>query len=383
MKNKNTATTAVTIFSKDAKIDGTCLIYLRVTINRQVKYYSLGLRCRPDEFNKELQQVSGGIDEKKINFILRRERTRADKILIDIIYSGATVTFVEFERQYLGSTTTTLEYVADLHTKQLHHTRRAMYYRVVKDLKKMFGDDITFSDINTAKITEYEDYLRDDLGNSTNTICMKHECLRALFNTAIQTKDYSGRNPYDSYKVKEEKVLPVFLTEEEVKRVMEWQPLTKRLDEIKQMFIFQINTGLRYSDLMELKHGNIINDSYITLIQNKTGEIVTIPLTEQAKQIFSERKGKLRHCTDDYVFKRCSNQKYNDHLKIIAAACGIDKKVTTHTARHTFATHSINLGIPIEVVSKLLGHTCISTTQIYATITAPLLDRYMNRWNEI
>lgn len=84
----------------------------------------------------------------------------------------------------------------------------------------------------------------------------------------------------------------------------------------------------------------------------------------------------------DSIFDNISNQKYNEYLKLLAEAVGIEKKVTSHVARHTFATHSLELGMPIEIVSKLLGHTDIATTQIYATITNPLLSKYMEKWDK-
>jgi integrase len=134
-------------------------------------------------------------------------------------------------------------------------------------------------------------------------------------------------------------------------------------------------SGLRYSDLAVLSWLDI-ESGYITIQSEKTDEIINIPITEKAARIIS-----LQDKTKRRIFKIPSNQKYNDHLKLVALYCKISKRLTSHVGRHTFATISIELGIPIEIISKILGHQEIKTTKIYTKILNPLLKEYMNKWN--
>jgi integrase len=148
--------------------------------------------------------------------------------------------------------------------------------------------------------------------------------------------------------------------------------------EVLQYFLFSCYTGLRYSDLKALNKSAIDGNS-IKINMHKTGYIVGIPLTKKALQLLPT--GNL----DDTktVFRVYCNKVTNRILKRIGVQLGIQKKLTCHVARHTFATISITLGIPIEVISKLLGHTNLKTTQIYAKIVDSVKEREMEKWNRL
>lgn len=376
MKQQKATLSVVTMQYIDAQ--GKSKVNIRLTIARKTKYYPTGVSVRPDDWDAAKQRVRGGADKNKQNDIIRRLVTSANQSLLDIQHRGEAVSFEKFEQYWLKKSVSPLEAVCEIHIRDLHKTRQGAYRLVVRDMHQLFGENITAGDITLDMIHTYDDYLSETVHNSVNTIACKHQCLNALIETARRIGDFYGQNPYSLFKIREENVLPVFLTEDEIQTVRKWQPPTRRLADIKTLFMFQINTGLRYADLMELKFTDIA-DGRINLVTAKTGSVVAIPLTAEARAILDERR---KSTVGENVFKRISNQKYNDYLKLLADGTGIDKKITTHTARHTFATHSLNLGIPLEIISKLLGHSNLATTQIYATITNPLLNKYMEKWDK-
>jgi len=144
----------------------------------------------------------------------------------------------------------------------------------------------------------------------------------------------------------------------------------KRLEQVKDIFVFSCFCGLAYIDVKNLRDNNIRTSfnggMWIMGKREKTGVSFSIPLMEIPKLILDKYKGTL---PDGHVLPVISNQKMNAYLKEIGDVCGINKNLTFHLARHTFATLTLTKGVSIESVSKMLGHTNIQTTQIYARIT--------------
>lgn len=361
--------------------NGLAKIYLMVTINRKTKWYSLDIKCHPSEFDADKRIVTVNENRRAMNSIISRSLARANKIIIDIIDSQESLDFDTFERLYYNKPkVSSLDRIFQLHTARLTVSRTYKYRKVIEELQELFGGDITLDALNLEMVNRYDKYLYDK-GNDTNTVAWKHKCIIAMINTAKRIGEYSGSNPYGVFRVKQKPVTPTFLSTDEIHAIEEYQPSTERLRRIRRLFLFQINTGLRYSDLIALQWKDVDSEGIHLKAQQKTAYPVAIPLTAMAKKILEEMQDETTKPTDS-VFDNISNQKYNDYLKLLAEAVGIEKKVTSHVARHTFATHSLELGMPIEIVSKLLGHTDIATTQIYATITNPLLSKYMEKWDK-
>lgn len=147
--------------------------------------------------------------------------------------------------------------------------------------------------------------------------------------------------------------------------------VSERLEQVRDVFIFSCFSGLAYVDVANLKEDNIRKsfdgNLWIITKRQKTNIDVNVPLLDIPKMILEKYKGKL---PSGKVLPIISNQKLNAYLKEIADVCGIKKNLTFHLARHTFATTTtLAKGVPVETVSKMLGHTNIETTQIYARIT--------------
>ena len=178
-------------------------------------------------------------------------------------------------------------------------------------------------------------------------------------------------DPFASYKIRLEKVDRGYLTEDEIKIILKKKMVSERLEHVRDLFVFSCFCGLAYSDVANLRQENIQKsfDGNLWIITKrvKTNTDVNVPLLDIPKMILKKYKGKL---PDGKILPVISNQKLNAYLKEIADICGIKKNLTFHLARHTFATTTtLSKGVPIETVSKMLGHTNIETTQIYARIT--------------
>ena len=156
-----------------------------------------------------------------------------------------------------------------------------------------------------------------------------------------------------------------------------------RLQWVKDLFIFSCYTGLAYIDVMQLTPSNIAigidGKQWLATNRQKTSNPVRVPLLPKALEVIDKYKGHPKALHDGTLFPTISNQKLNGYLKEIADLCGVEKDLTFHIARHTFATTvTLTNGVPIESVSKMLGHTKISTTQVYAKVIEKKLGEDMD-----
>lgn len=202
---------------------------------------------------------------------------------------------------------------------------------------------------------------------------MKHlERLRKMVNLAVRL-EWIDKDPFQQYHLRFHKVERGFLTDDELETIEKKEFKIDRLQMVKDMFVFACYTGLSYSDLIQLTPKNIQNgidgESWIKTKRQKTNIPVTTPILPEAVEIIERYKKDPRANITGTIFPCISNQKINSYLKEIADLCNIEKNLTFHLARHTFATTvTLTNGVPIETVSKMLGHTKISTTQIYARV---------------
>ena len=182
-------------------------------------------------------------------------------------------------------------------------------------------------------------------------------------------------------KLRKDKTERAYLTIDELERLANKEFSSERLERMRDIFLFCCYTGLAYIDVKTLTTENLVQKAdgkwWIVTKRTKTEVPVNVPLLEVPMRLIKKyeplRKGNL-------VFPVYSNQKSNDYLKEIAALCDIHKDVTFHVARHTFATTvTLENGVPIESVSKMLGHTNVQTTQIYARITERKINLDMDQ----
>ena len=193
-----------------------------------------------------------------------------------------------------------------------------------------------------------------------------------MINLAVRL-EWLDKDPFVNYKKRYKKTERSFLTERELRLIEETTFSGRGHERVKDTFLFSCYTGLAYGDVKALDVDHlrfgIDGNLWIHTKREKTDETVKVPLLPRAKQILEKYKDCDERLVHGKLLPVLSNQKTNVYLKEITKACGIHKNISFHTARHTFATTvTLSNGVPIETVSKMLGHTKLSTTQIYARV---------------
>jgi integrase len=232
--------------------------------------------------------------------------------------------------------------------------------------------DIDIKLVDHAFITEYEFYLRSERKCANNSAVKYIKNFGKIIRICIANR-WLTYNPFLNYKNKIKTVDRVYLTTEELQEMANKDMVTDRLTQVRDIFLFCCFTGLAYADVKKLRRWDIVTgvdgEQWINIKRQKTDTPSRIPLLPAAVTLI-QRYADHPHCENiGRVLPVLSNQKMNAYLKEIADVCGINKPITFHIARHTFATTVTLLnGVPIESVSKMLGHTNIQTTQHYAKI---------------
>ena len=249
-------------------------------------------------------------------------------------------------------------------TEFAHNTVRK-YKSVLNSIKRFLkGADISLPDLNYSFVSDYYTYLVSKEGLKNNSALKNLKCLYRVIHICILNK-WIDSNPFTEFKCSYKQPIRPYLTETEIE-LLYLKPIPSlRLRRVRDLFVFQIYTGLAYADMQSLSKDNIEigvdGKQWIVLNRLKTGQRSAIPILTRALEVLKRY---------NYELPICSNQKFNTYLKEIASGCNINKRLTSHIGRHTFATTiTLSKGVPIETVSRMLGHCDLKTTQIYAKVT--------------
>ena len=261
-------------------------------------------------------------------------------------------------------------------TYQKYEVARKRLSNFVKE--KYHLNDIALKEINHLFLMDFEFYLLTSCGCNPNTTAKFMQFFKRIIIIA-KNNGWIKADPFANYKIRLKKVDRGYLSQEEVTAIAMKKFSTKRLEQVRDIFIFSCFCGLAYIDVKNLRKENIRTsfDGNLWIIgkREKTDVSFSIPLLDIPRKILEKYEGKL---PDNKILPVLSNQKMNAYLKEIGTLCGINKDLTFHLARHTFATLTLSKGVSIESVSKMLGHTNIRTTQIYARITDSKISDDMN-----
>ena len=256
--------------------------------------------------------------------------------------------------------------------------------RLIEFLRKRFGrNDIGLSLIDYSFLNSFDLYLKTEYQLKPNTALTYHKHLKKALNTGIAMNLISN-NPYSSFKVSRNEAHRDYLTIQELEQIRNKEISTLRMEIVRDIFIFACFTGLGYSELKKLNNTHIHqgNDGgkWIIIDRTKTDIRCRVPLLPQAIVILQKYENSPVTQNRVKLLPVNSNQKMNEYLKELAGICGINKNLSMHVARHTFATSvTLSNGVPIETVSKMLGHTSLKTTQIYARILDSKISKDMER----
>lgn len=363
-------------------MDGLLSIMVRITINGESVEISTGQKSSIANWNIRLHQCVGNC-AKETNLFLKSIRFRLNQIFYQQTLYGQTTTSKKVRDTFTGADKK-LHYLLslfELHNesikKQVGISKSATTYRKYETTRKHLQgylhtkclEDIILENVNHAFICGFEVYLRVTAHCAHNTTAKFLQFFKRIIILALNN-GYITKNPFSEYQIKLQKVDRGYLTKEELQKIIEKKFDIKRLELIRDLFVFSSFTGLSYIDIKNLckDHLYIAHDGnlWLRMNRNKSGETTNVRLFDLPKSLIS----KYGNPDSNYLFPVPSNQKVNAYLKEIADVCGIRKNLTFHVARHTMATTvCLANGMPIESLSKVLGHTNIKTTQLYAKIT--------------
>lgn len=387
------ATISILFYLKRAKVNaqGLAPIFQRITINGKRLDNSTGKFVNPSKWHPEMSKMRGNAEEARlINGhldILRTKILIAEKELNkkDIPVNLETLKNVLLgtkERQRL------LVPIFEEHNNKIKELlgieyAPGTYERYQTSLKhtkdfliwKYNISDIDITKIDYAFITDYEFYLRSVKKCANNTAVKYIKNFNKIIKLCL-ANDWLDKNPFANYKSKVKEVERIYLSEAEIQNIINKDFKIERLVLVRDIFLFSCFTGLAYIDVKNLTNSHICigidGDKWIFTHRQKTESASKIPILPVTQMIIDKYANHPQASNEEKLLPILSNQKMNAYLKEIAAVCEIEKELTFHIARHTFATTvTLTNGVPIESVSKMLGHKNLKTTQHYAKV----LDR--------
>jgi site-specific recombinase XerD len=373
-------------------------IYIRLNINGKREEWSTGKRCLREEWNNQTKRIRGNKEEARItNAWLDVLYTRAYSCRLELYTSGKPFQAVHIRKLMQGEEIDPPKMLSEAwsyHTNQIAGLLGKDYtpgtlakyktvYRVIKKYVAMKNkaDDIRLDEIDYRFVRDFEYYLKTDYGVKINTAIQMVKKLRTVIKIAYEI-GWVKRDPFIAYRVRHEEVHREYLTSNELNELAKRRFRKRRLNVVRDLFLFSCYTGLSYADTVKLKRADILKGEdgglWIQTYRTKNNNRVRVPLLSPALRLVEHYKDYPRILDEDFILPKISNQKANAYLKDITSMMGWTKRLTFHCARHTFATTvTLTNGVPIETVGQMLGHKSINTTQLYARITDTKVSRDM------
>ncbi|MES2851952.1 MAG: site-specific integrase [Bacteroidota bacterium] len=364
-----------------AKINqrGLCPISCRITLNQVRKQFNIGLAVNPNYWESKLQKVNAlEANHKYINAQLERIQVKIYNIALVFQLQGIELKFDNIFSEYKGLPIKKEEYILSSYRKYVSRIQKLVGIEIKQNTYEKFvyvgnhleafvkwkfkKSDFPLKELSLRFLDDFDYYLKTEKSIKQITINKIIQRLRTPIKQAI-SEGYLDRAPFILYKSKKVHKEVIFLTTEELKIIEESIFTPQRLAIIQDLFIFCCYTGLAYNEMAHLKMKNIQigfdNMNWIQMKREKTQRQISIPILPKAQEIIDKYL-----IESNFVFPALSNQKFNAYLKEIAIITEIDKRITHHTARKTFAsTVLLYNDVPMEIVSELLGHSNMTITQ--------------------
>ena len=378
--NYNKITILFLLKKNKANQQGKCPIRCRITFQQNRKEFSTGLFINPNYWHSKLQKAKPPNEENTfINNELSLIKNKINQAFLLLQIQEEDFTVEDIYAQYVGKPTTKnigiiyhyndfLEKYKKLIGIEIKQVTWNKFNYILNDLKdfiqwKYKQKDFYLKDLDMEFISDFEYYLKVNKEQKQITINKALQRFKKVVKTAVEAK-IINKFPFNEHKAKSVKNQIVYLTVEELNKLEEYSFSQKRLQEVADMFIFCCYTGLAYNEMNQLQPKHIItgfdDNQWIQMQREKTQKMISLPLLSKAIAIIE----KYGNNDNVYILPRISNQKFNSYLKEIAEIVGIEKNLTHHIARKTFATTILLYNdIPMEIVSELLGHSKITITQ--------------------
>lgn len=358
---------------------GLCPLNCRITLSKERKQFATGLFLNPQYWESKLQKVNAlEANYKNINAQIERIKVKIYDIALIFQLQGTACILDNIYRQYKGLDVKKREFILSYYKKYLSRIKKLVGTEIKENTYSKFvyagnhlesyikwnfnKSDIALEELNLQFLDDFDYYLKTEKHQKQITVNKEIQRIRTPIKRAI-SEGYIDRDPFILYKSKTVRKEVIFLSTEELK-ILEGSVLKpKRLGVIRDLFIFCCYTGLTYNEMANLEKKNIQKGfdgvNWIQIKREKTQRQISIPILPKGQELIHKYDS-----DSNRLFPHISNQKFNSYLKEIAILTKIDKIITHHTARKTFAsTVLLYNDVPMEIVSELLGHSSIVITQ--------------------
>ncbi|PQA96978.1 recombinase [Chryseobacterium shigense] len=392
-------------YVKKSKINasGNVPIYLRITIDGKITEISTKRTIKISKWNSDSQKVSGTSEEcKSLNSYLKTFEQKVYNTYHCLVKDNEQVTCETIKNRLLGKDefNRTLIPIFNDHNERMEKLigkefaigTLGRYRTCLSHIKEFLKWKFKVSDIDVKKINytflnDFEFFLRTEKSCNNNSAVKYIKNFGKIIRSCL-AKGWMEKDPFLNYHSNFDEVTRVFLNEQELEKLFNKDFKNERLSQVRYIFLFSCYTGLAYIDTKKLTrnhiHIGLDGNQWIYTVRQKTKTTSNIPLLTQAEDIIKKYLNHPTCINTGKLLPILSNQKMNAYLKEIADLCDINKELTYHIARHTFATTvTLSNGVPIESVSKMLGHKNIKTTQHYAKILDKKLSEDMSALKKV
>ena len=386
--------------------NGKVPFYIRIINNRKPTYIALGISVKKEDWNEETQKVrKSNSNSGRLNSYIAQKLAEAEEASVNLESGSKRISSKRIKEEIRGKEPIDFIKFAEAYYLGLFSAGKIGVAKKVKAVITKLTDytnkpSLPITDIDVEFIVKYQDYLTSTLKNQTNTITSNMKVIRRIVNDAVnQGKLDRNHNPFYSIKLRSEPSKREYLTEEELIQLEKLKLASKPFPSIvRDMYIFSAYVGgIRISDLLVMQWKNF-DGKLLNFKITKTGSELHIKLPDKGLIILDKYK-KNKSKSTDFIFPvipkdtdfenpykvfnaiAYATSQVNETLKLLAVMAKIGKRLSFHTARHTFATRALRKGIRIEYVSKLLGHSNIKETQVYAKIVDEELEKAMDVFN--
>lgn len=383
---------SILFFIKKTKLlkNGEAPVCLRITVNGHRAEVQIKRSVESKKWNCK-KECSSGKDRKdsELNHYLDTVRSKVLQIHRELEMDGKPITAEIIKQLYYGKDNTPKmlllvfaehnQKCRELLGKEYVLGTVLRYERTVKYLSEYLKQkykisDIPLCELNNAFITGFEHFVKTEKACAQNAAIKYLKNLKRIVRLALANK-WMNIDPFAEIRFKQTQSNREFLVEEEITVLLKKEFEIPRLEVVRDIFIFCTFTGLAFTDVQHLTPKHLVygnnGEYWIRKPREKTDNMCNIPLLDIPLQLIEKYKNHPESAMKGVCFPVPSNQRMNSYLKEIADVCGIQKPLTTHLARHSFACMTLANKVSIESIAKMLGHNDIRTTKIYAKV----LDR--------
>lgn len=367
----------LTLRTDKVKADGSIPIYWAVRYTSGTNRLPTGRSIQIKDWDSQNSRLKNNCKENQLtNAFFDKRKSEFNSFMLEALTMGKPLSLTIASNFFRSETKETFysffeRQIEIWKVSKEHNTIKS--YRSTLNVLKQFRSKLEFGELTYKFIEDFDYYMSTKRNNGAGGKFTKHKCLKATIRQAIKANYMKpSDNPYSNgngFTIKAVAGKREFLTIDEVTKIMNLEIPDKNgfLNRVRDLFIFSCVTGLRYSDVVNLKWANVDTaKNAITVEMTKTKKQITIPLVKQALEILSKYGKHTIKVPLAKVLPQMTNQVLNRELKVLIENSGINKPITFHCARHSFASNLIEAGTPILFVRDLLGHQNLNETQIYA-----------------